>query len=151
MPKTKRTKTAEPTASVEERLAAALKQKPIVEEHEAPVPSVATGDRVARGASDTIYEISYVSGSGLEVNLCLPGTNLERFRVPVGELKLIDRKARPLPPKEPEKPRIDVEGVHERLVVTQHDSVQQLSAAIANLKLARTSPLPQRPSSTSSV
>ena len=129
---TRTTKPAVSTASVEERLAATLNQKPATE-NEFP-PAVALGDKVTRGSSDTVYEISYVSASGREVNLSLPGTNLERYRVPVGELTVVDHKAPPSRPKEPEKPRIDVEAVHERLVVTQHDSVRQLSATIAKLK-----------------
>jgi len=78
---------------VEERLAAALKQQLAVTEEELPPPAVAIGDKVTRGSSDTVYEISYVSASGHEVNLSQPGTNLERYPVPVGELTMVNRKA----------------------------------------------------------
>jgi hypothetical protein len=46
-----------------------------------PVPHV--GDKVIPQRSELLYEISYVSKEGDEVNLHAPGTNLERFRVPV--------------------------------------------------------------------
>jgi hypothetical protein len=62
----------------------------------------------------------------------LPGTNLERYRVRVEDLNFVKRQ--PRKPKEPEKPKIDVEEFNERLVIAQHESVQQLSAAILQLK-----------------
>ena len=77
MSKTKRTtKPAVSTASVEERLAAALNQKPAVTEEEFRPAAVAIGDKVTRGNSDTVYEVSYVSASGREANLSLPEPSL---------------------------------------------------------------------------
>lgn len=94
-------------------------------------PSV--GDKVTVGNSDTVWEISAVSDDGKEVRLHIPRTNLERFRVPVADLTFVDRRqiAKPASPLEP---KIDIDGIHERLVVAQHDSVQRLSADVAQLK-----------------
>jgi hypothetical protein len=39
------------------------------------------GDKVKPGKSEMIYTVSSVSDNGKEVNLYVPDTNLERFRV----------------------------------------------------------------------
>jgi hypothetical protein len=46
----------------------------------------AVGDKVGRVGSDCVYEVTHVNDEGTESNLCLEGTNLERFRVPVSLL-----------------------------------------------------------------
>ncbi len=46
------------------------------------------GDKVYPANSQMLYEISYVSHDGAEVNLHIPGTNLERFRVRADSLTL---------------------------------------------------------------
>lgn len=71
------------------------------------------GDMVTMGGRDTEYRVSYVSPNGREVNLEVPGTNLARYRVPVEDLNISGRAARK--PREPPKPRMDVEGVRARI------------------------------------
>jgi hypothetical protein len=44
------------------------------------------GARVNLIGSDSVWEVTRVSYDGRQVDLCLRGTNLERFRVPVSEL-----------------------------------------------------------------
>lgn len=44
------------------------------------------GDRVCRAGSDSVYEVTRVSDDGTQADLCLEGTDLERFRVPVETL-----------------------------------------------------------------
>jgi hypothetical protein len=47
------------------------------------------GARVIPKGSDAVYEITRVSSDGTQVDLCLRGTTLERFRVPVDDLKFV--------------------------------------------------------------
>jgi len=50
------------------------------------------GDKVKPGRSEMVYNISRVRDDGQEVDLHVPGTNLERFRVPTDSLTYVDRK-----------------------------------------------------------
>jgi pimeloyl-ACP methyl ester carboxylesterase len=52
------------------------------------------GDKVKHARSEMVYEISSVSPEGDEVNLHVPGTNLERFRVRTESLTFVERKPR---------------------------------------------------------
>jgi hypothetical protein len=52
-------------------------------------PALDVGARVIPAGSTLVYEITRVSGDGTQVDLCLRGTNLERFRVPVTSLKFV--------------------------------------------------------------
>jgi hypothetical protein len=90
------------------------------------------GDRVSIGSSDTIYIITRASADGKDVDVNLPGTSLERFRVPVEDLKFIDLA--PRTPSKPAKPSINIEEVRERLATAQHTSMDQLSGDVAVLK-----------------
>ena len=67
--------------------------------------------------SETVWTILSGSYSGKEVNLHIPGTALERYRVIVRERIYIEN---PLPPKpkEPEKPKIDVDAIREGIEST---------------------------------
>ncbi len=47
------------------------------------------GDRVIPEGSSSVYEITRVSRDGRQVDLCLRGTDLERFRVPVDHLRFV--------------------------------------------------------------
>ncbi len=128
--KRKPPKKAEPI-DVSARLAQALSEKQQTESHthqDAPV----VGDIVTVGTGKSELRITKVYDDGQEVNLEMSGTNLERFRVRVEDLHFVERQ--PRKPKEPEKPKIDVEELNERLIIAQHESVQQLSAAILQLK-----------------
>ncbi|RZU35614.1 hypothetical protein [Edaphobacter modestus] len=50
------------------------------------------GDKVTKPRSESILEITYVSKEGTVVNLHVPGTNLEWFRVKADTLTFVDRK-----------------------------------------------------------
>ena len=67
------------------------------------------GDRVTLG-TETIYTVTRASQDGSDVDLQTPGTNLYRYRVPIGDLKPVDpvRQAGPAPNK-PAKPFINME------------------------------------------
>jgi hypothetical protein len=65
------------------------------------------GDKVKPGKSEMVYEISSVSREGDEVNLHVPGTNLERFRVRIEDLTFVERK----PPAKTSNPFASVESV----------------------------------------
>ena len=95
-----------------------------------PAPQV--GDRVSLGASDTVYIITRASANGKDVDLNLPGTNIERFRIPTEDLKFVDLA--PRPPAKPAKLSINIDEVRERLATVQHNSIDQLSGDIAILK-----------------
>jgi hypothetical protein len=50
------------------------------------------GDKVKPGSSEMVYEISRVGGDGDEVDLHVPGTNLQRFRVRTDNITFVERK-----------------------------------------------------------
>jgi hypothetical protein len=52
-------------------------------------PVLYVGARAIPAGSTLVYEITRVSSDGTQVDLCLRGTNLERFRVPVSNLKFV--------------------------------------------------------------
>src|ERR1700733_7795638 len=92
------------------------------------------GDRVTLGA-ETIYTVTRASQNGSDVDLQTPGTNLYRYRVPIGDLKPVD------PVREPSrqasksaKTSVDVDAIREHLANAQHSSVDQFSGDIAILK-----------------
>lgn len=97
-----------------------------------PPPVPQSGDRVKVGTSDTVYVVTRASANGKDVNLSLPGTNIERFRVPTEDLKFVDLASRAQ--AKPVKPSINVDEARERLSTVQHSSVDQLSGDIAILK-----------------
>lgn len=82
------------------------------------------------GNSSSIYVVTRANDKDVDLNL--EGTNMERFRVPVSDLKFVDLA--PRPPAKPAKPSINVEEVRERLATAQHASMGQLSGDIAVLK-----------------
>src|ERR1700733_13252152 len=57
-----------------------------------PPPMPQVGDKVYPPNSQMLYEISHVHVGGDEVNLHVPGTNLERFRVRTDRLTFAERK-----------------------------------------------------------
>ena len=88
------------------------------------------GDRVSISSFDTVYIITRASIDNVDLNL--PGANIERFRVPTQDLRFVDLA--PRPPAKPAKPTINLEEVRERLATAQHASMDQLSGDIAILK-----------------
>ena len=122
-----------PTVSVEEQLAEALAEKlnkATAEHANARVPSL--GERVSIGSSGTVFTITRVSEK--DVDLQLPGTNIERFRVPVDDLRYVDAPKEPSRSSKPAKPAINLEEVRERIATAQQSSIDQFSGDIAILK-----------------
>jgi hypothetical protein len=81
------------------------------------------------------YEISHVSKEGDEVNLHVPGTNLQRFRVPVSDLTFVERKppARTSNPFTTPEPTLDTAEVLEKIATVQRENLQRLEDDIAIL------------------
>ncbi len=122
--KRKPPKKAEPI-DISAKLAEALAEKPKAESHEHhDAPFV--GDIVTVGNGKSELRITKVYDDGKEVNLELPGTNLERFRVLVEDLNFVERQPR-TKPKEPEKPKIDVEEVREHIAAVHHSIIEHLT------------------------
>ena len=92
------------------------------------------GDRVTLG-TETIYTVTRASQDGSDVDLQTPGTNLYRYRVPIGDLKPVDpvRQTSSAPSKSA-KPSINIEEVRERIATAQQSSIDQFSGDIAILK-----------------
>ncbi|HTF67393.1 MAG TPA: hypothetical protein VK638_32410 [Edaphobacter sp.] len=91
------------------------------------------GDRVMVGTSDTVWTVLSISHSGKEVNLHIPDTTLQRFRVMISDLRFLDGPFAPKP-REPEKPKIDVEEVREHIASVHHSIMEHLNGEIAVLK-----------------
>jgi len=88
------------------------------------------GEQVRVGTSDTVWTILSISYSGKEVNLHIPNTNLERRRVMIIDLVYIEGQKL----KEPEKPKINVEAIRNRIDETQHSILEHIQAEVAALK-----------------
>jgi hypothetical protein len=95
-------------------------------------PSI--GDKVTIGNSESVYTIITISPNGITVGLQLEGTNLERFRVPVDELKFVERRAQPSRPPAPVKPRMPVEEILERVAAVRASAVDHLTGEISILR-----------------
>src|SRR5207248_10392649 len=57
-----------------------------------PPPMPRIGDKVTMPRSKSVLEVNHVSRDGDEVDLQLPGTNLQWFRVRTDSLTFLDRK-----------------------------------------------------------
>jgi hypothetical protein len=104
------------------------------------------GDKVKPGSSEMVYEIDHVSQDGDEVNLYVPGTNLQRFRVRTDTLTFVERKT---PAKtsntftQPE-PTFDVGKVIECISAVQRENLQRLDDDIEILtKYLKTAGVPE--------
>jgi len=142
MAKSKQTrkKQTEPTVSLEARLATAISQKSSSErnhERSSGLPNI--GDQVRIDGSETIYLVTAISPDDREVNLNLPGTNLERYRVSVDDLDYVQRVARAQSGKSrPPKPTWTVEQVRKEIekakVSTEESLERELSILNKYLK-----------------
>jgi hypothetical protein len=56
----------------------------------APAPTLKVGDKVRYKTHVSIYEITRVSPDGAELDIAIPRTDFEIFRVPASEITLID-------------------------------------------------------------
>jgi hypothetical protein len=86
------------------------------------------GDKVKPGRSEMVYEVSRVSQDGSEVDLYVPGTNLQRFRVRTDNLTFVERKtpAKTSNPFTQPEPIFDVGMVIERISAVQRENLQRL-------------------------
>jgi hypothetical protein len=92
------------------------------------------GDRVTLG-TEVIYTVTRASQNGSDVDIQTPGTNLYRYRVPIGDLKPVDSVGEPSrQTSKPAQKSFDVEAVREHLANAQHSGVDQFSGDIAILK-----------------
>jgi hypothetical protein len=90
------------------------------------------GDIVTVGTGKSELRVTKVYYDRSAVDLELPGTNLERFRVRVEDLNFVERQ--PRKPKEPEKPKIDVEEIREHIDAVHHSIMEHINGEIAVLK-----------------
>jgi hypothetical protein len=76
-----------------------------------------------------VYEISRVYIGGDEVDLHVPGTNLERFRVRTDTITVVERKppARTSNPFTNPEPTFDVDEVLERIRTVERENIQRLN------------------------
>jgi hypothetical protein len=126
-------KTSKPTISVEQQLSQALAENPTRKSNKhSEVRTPTVGERVTLGNSPTVFTITRATPTGRDVDLQLPGTTIERFRVPFDDLKFVD--APQSTPSKPAKLAINVEEVREHIAIAQQSSVDQFSGDIAILK-----------------
>jgi hypothetical protein len=99
-----------------------------------PIPQV--GDKVRPYSSEMVYEISKVHYGGDAVDLHVPGTNLQRFRVPVDNITYVERKppARTSNPFTNPEPTFDAGEVLERITTVKEENLKRLDDDIDILK-----------------
>jgi hypothetical protein len=93
------------------------------------------GDKVYPPRS-VVYEISKVHHGGEEVDLHVPGTNLERFRVRTDSITFVERKppARTSNPFTNPEPVIDAGEVLERIATVKEENLKRLDDDVDILK-----------------
>jgi hypothetical protein len=94
------------------------------------------GDKVYPPRSEMVYEISKVHYGGNEVDLHVPGTNLQRFRVPIENITLVERKPPPRtsnPFTSPE-PVLDSDEILERIATVKQENLKGLDDDVDILK-----------------
>ena len=89
-----------------------------------PLPMPRVGDKVTIPSAKSVLEVTHVSHDGDEVNLQLPGTNLQWFRVRTDTLTFVERKppARTSIPFTDPEPVLDVDEILERIGTVQEES-----------------------------
>jgi hypothetical protein len=94
------------------------------------------GDKVYPPNSQMVYEISHVHVGGDEVDLHVPGTNLQRFRVRTDRLTFVERKppVRTSNPFTSPEPVFDGGQLLERIETVQRDGLRQSDDDIDILK-----------------
>jgi hypothetical protein len=104
------------------------------------------GDKVKPYSSEMVYEISKVHYEGNEVDLHVPGTNLQRFRVPFENITFVERKppARTSNPFTTPEPTFNAAEVLERIRTVERENLQRLEDNIAILtKYLKTQDVPK--------
>jgi hypothetical protein len=101
-----------------------------------PPPTPQVGDKVTIPIAKSILEVTYVSHDSDEVNLQLPGTNLEWFRVRTDTLTFVERKppARTSNPFTNPEPTFDAGEVMERIATVQEENLKRLDDDVDILK-----------------
>jgi hypothetical protein len=99
-----------------------------------PMPLI--GDEVTMPRSKSVLEVNHVSRDGDEVDLQLPGTNLQWFRVRTNTLTFVDRKppAKTSNPFTTPEPVIDVDEIMERIATVKEENLKRLDDDIDILK-----------------
>ena len=94
------------------------------------------GDKVTIPSAKSVLEVTHVSHDGDEVNLQLPGTNLQWFRVRTDTLTFVERKppARTSIPFTDPEPVLDVDEILERIGTVQEENLKRLDDDIDILK-----------------
>jgi hypothetical protein len=94
------------------------------------------GDKVRMPNAQSVLEITQVSHDGEEVNLELPNTNLEWFRVKTDKLIFVDRKppAKTSNPFTNPDPVFDAEEILERIATVQRENLERSDGDIDILK-----------------
>jgi hypothetical protein len=112
-----------------------------------PMPRI--GDKVTMPRSKSVLEINHVSRDGNEVDLLLPGTNLQWFRVRTDTLTFLDRKppARTSNPFTTPEPVFDTGEVMERITAVQKENLKRLDDDIDIIKAYLKTQHPPRPRS----
>jgi hypothetical protein len=82
------------------------------------------GERVIPTGSECVYQISRVNPEGTQVDLHREGTTIGRFRVPVADLKCVEKAPQPSrAATRSARKTINVEEVRERLATVQHSNM----------------------------
>ena len=99
-----------------------------------PMPRV--GDKVKPGSSEMVYEIMHVHHGGSEVDLHVPGTSLERYRVQTETLRYVERKppAKTSNPFTTPEPEFDTAEIMERIATVQRENIERSDDDIDMLK-----------------
>ena len=110
------------------------KRKPASASEPPPMPQA--GDKVKLPNVQSVLEITHVSHDGEEVNLQLPNTNLQWFRVRTDTLTFVDRKppAKTANPFTTPEPVFNTKEALERIAIVQRKNLKQSDDDIDILK-----------------
>jgi hypothetical protein len=107
-------------------------RKRAAESEPTPVPQV--GDKVTIPRASSALEITKVHYGGDEVDLQLPGTNLQWFRVKTDTLTFLERAKTSNPFTEPE-PVFNAREVTEKIRTVQEENLQRLDDDLGVLSM----------------
>jgi len=101
-----------------------------------PQPMPRVGDKVTIPSAKSVLEVTHVSHDGDEVNLQLPGTNLQWFRVRTDTVTFVERKppARTSNPFTDPEPVFDADEILERIAAVQKENLKRLDDDVDILK-----------------
>jgi hypothetical protein len=101
-----------------------------------PPPMPQVGDKVKLPNVQSVLEITHVSHDGEEVNLQLPNTNLQWFRVRTDTLTFVDRKppAKTANPFTTPEPVFNTKEVLDRIAALQRENLKRSDDDIDILK-----------------